>query len=85
MGEFANRENDMYLLKTVDVSTSFAHLFAKKDSTEIEQCKKAAAASVNTWSFLRKKIVDIIDQSKVRSRFSSPESRSLVAVFFCFP
>lgn len=49
----------------MDVSLSFAKLFAEKDSHESDQCKRAAAASVNTWSVLRKKIVDIVDQSKV--------------------
>ncbi|VDN50299.1 unnamed protein product [Dracunculus medinensis] len=49
---------------SVDVSLSFAKLFAEKDSHESDQCKRAAAASVNTWSVLRKKIVDIVDQSK---------------------
>uniref|UniRef100_F1KW31 FACT complex subunit n=2 Tax=Ascaris suum TaxID=6253 RepID=F1KW31_ASCSU len=73
-------ENNIKL--TVDVSTSFAHLFAKKDSTEIEQCKKAAAASVNTWSFLRKKIVDIIDQSKKvkHSRLAEDVEKAMTTV-----
>lgn len=47
------------------MSTSFAHLLSEKDDIEIELCRKAAQASVNTWSHARKKIVDIIDQAKV--------------------
>lgn len=47
------------------MSASFAHLLSEKDDTEVELCRKAAQASVNAWSYARKKIIDIIDQAKV--------------------
>ncbi|VDM37361.1 unnamed protein product [Toxocara canis] len=66
----------------VDVSPSFARLFSEKDSTEIDQCRKAAAASVNTWSFIRKKIVDIIDQAKKvkHSRLAEDVEKAMTTV-----
>lgn len=66
----------------VDVSASFAVLFSEKDSREVELCKRAALASVNTWSFLRKKIVDIIDQSKKvkHSRLAEDVEKAMVTV-----
>lgn len=45
-------------------------MFSQKDERELDLCKKAALATVNTWSFLRKKIVDIIDQSKVVNSYT---------------
>lgn len=57
---------DLTMFQTIDVSVTLARLTAEKDDLELELCRKAALASVNTWSYARKKIVDIIDQAKVR-------------------
>ncbi|VDM97408.1 unnamed protein product [Thelazia callipaeda] len=64
---------------TVDVSSSFAYLLAKKDELEIELCRKAAQASVNSWSYARKNIIDIIDQAKKmkHSRFAEDLERAM--------
>lgn len=74
------QENDVTL--SIDVSQPFAHLFARKDEKEVDLCRKAALATVNTWSFLRKKIVDIIDQSKKvkHSRLAEDVEKAMVTV-----
>lgn len=51
-------------LNKVDISLSFAFLFAVKDDQEIEIIKKAANASTNAWNYLRRKIVEIVDTEK---------------------
>ncbi|KAK6109487.1 FACT complex subunit SPT16 N-terminal lobe domain family protein [Brugia pahangi] len=67
---------------TVDVSISFAHLLSEKDDTEVELCRKAAQASVNAWSYARKKIIDIIDQAKKvkHSRFAEDIEKAMTTV-----
>ena len=49
----------------MDVSVPFAKLFAVKDEREIALMKNSAAASVNAWNYLKRKIVDIVDTEKV--------------------
>ncbi|VDN22788.1 unnamed protein product [Gongylonema pulchrum] len=68
----ALQENGIEL--SVDVSSSFVHLLSAKDEIEVELCKKAAQATVNTWSHARKKIVNIVDQSKVQQRLADNHS-----------
>lgn len=67
---------------TIDVSASFAHLLSEKDDTEVELCRKAAQASVNAWSYARKKIIDIIDQAKKvkHSRFAEDLEKAMTTV-----
>lgn len=52
---------------------------SKKDDTEVEQCRKAAQASVNAWSYARKKIIDIIDQAKVLLIFFKSNSKFIAS------
>lgn len=51
----------------VDVSSSFTRIFAVKDEGELETCRSSAIATVNAWSYARKKFIEAIDQEKVRS------------------
>ncbi|KAE9420524.1 hypothetical protein Angca_003055 [Angiostrongylus cantonensis] len=51
-------------VEKVDVSNAFVHIFATKDSREIETCRNSATASVNAWSYARKKFIEAIDQEK---------------------
>jgi nucleosome binding factor SPN SPT16 subunit len=66
-GKFGN-ENQVLIpnfQSAIDVSLSFALLFAVKDEKEITYMKRSAEATVNAWNFLRKKFVDIVDTEKV--------------------
>ncbi|CAD6184168.1 unnamed protein product [Caenorhabditis auriculariae] len=61
-------------MKKVDVSLPFSHLFSMKDEEEMEVVKKSATATVNIWSYARKRYVEIIDQErKVRHSALSEE------------
>lgn len=51
-------------VEKVDVSNAFVHIFAVKDSKEIETCRNSATATVNAWSYARKKFIEAIDQEK---------------------
>ncbi|VDL87543.1 unnamed protein product, partial [Nippostrongylus brasiliensis] len=51
-------------VEKVDVSSSFAHIFAVKDEKELETCRSSATATVNAWSYARKKFIEAIDQEK---------------------
>ncbi|KHJ95261.1 hydrolase, alpha/beta domain protein [Oesophagostomum dentatum] len=51
-------------VERVDVSAAFVHVFAVKDEPEIETCRTSAAATVNAWSYARKKFIEAIDQEK---------------------
>ncbi|VDM73356.1 unnamed protein product, partial [Strongylus vulgaris] len=51
-------------VEKVDVSASFVHVFAVKDDSELEVCRNSAAATVNAWSYARKKFIEAIDQEK---------------------
>jgi nucleosome binding factor SPN SPT16 subunit len=44
-------------------------MFAVKDEKEISYMKRSAEASVNSWNYLRKKFVDIVDTEKVSFTF----------------
>lgn len=52
-------------LTSIDVALPFALLFAVKDEKEISYMKRSAEATVNSWNYLRKKFVDIVDTEKV--------------------
>ncbi|MFH4974936.1 hypothetical protein AB6A40_001645 [Gnathostoma spinigerum] len=79
---WANTLKENELVLSVDVSSSFAHLLSVKDTAEIELCKRAALASVNSWSYLRRKLVDIIDQAKKvkHSRLAEDVERAMRTV-----
>lgn len=49
------------------MALSFALLFAVKDEKEIKLMKQSAEATVNSWNYLRKKFVDIVDTEKVEN------------------
>ncbi|EYC04713.1 hypothetical protein Y032_0086g1947 [Ancylostoma ceylanicum] len=51
-------------VEKVDVSSAFVHVFAVKDDSEIEVCRSSATATVNAWSYARKKFIEAIDQEK---------------------
>ncbi|PIO52583.1 peptidase, M24 family, partial [Teladorsagia circumcincta] len=51
-------------VEKVDVSGAFVHIFAVKDDAELETCRSSAAATVNAWSYARKKFIEAIDQEK---------------------
>lgn len=51
-------------IEKVDVAPAFVRLFAVKDANEIEMMKNSANATVNTWAYVRKKYVEIIDSEK---------------------
>ncbi len=62
----------------VDISAAFSLLFSVKEPEEIEQLRKAALATTNAWSALRKRLVDIIDQEKVAG---NPRAHSFIHAF----
>ncbi|XGW19884.1 hypothetical protein V3C99_003600 [Haemonchus contortus] len=51
-------------VEKVDVSGAFVHIFAVKDEAELETCRSSATATVNAWSYARKKFIEAIDQEK---------------------
>ncbi|KAK6014799.1 hydrolase, alpha/beta domain protein [Ostertagia ostertagi] len=51
-------------VEKVDVSGAFVQIFAVKDDAELETCRSSAAATVNAWSYARKKFIEAIDQEK---------------------
>ncbi|KAK6730106.1 hypothetical protein RB195_006893 [Necator americanus] len=51
-------------VEKIDLSAAFVHVFAVKDDPEIEVCRSSAMATVNAWSYARKKFIEAIDQEK---------------------
>uniref|UniRef100_A0A1I7SA86 FACT complex subunit n=1 Tax=Bursaphelenchus xylophilus TaxID=6326 RepID=A0A1I7SA86_BURXY len=67
--------------KAVDVTLSFALLFAVKDDKEISLMRRSAEATANAMNVLKKKIVNIVDtEKKVKhSRLADEMERLIVS------